>query len=74
MKTRIGTGLTLLVGLLSCTCGGCGEPNLAQESPTYKQLPPGEGQRRLQETLAKRNGQKPPTVPSTEVKSPAGGP
>lgn len=34
---------------------GCGEKNESVESSTYKQLPPGEGQRRLQETLKRRS-------------------
>jgi hypothetical protein len=56
------------LGTVLATCvGGCGEPNQAQTSSAYQKLPPGEGERRLKETLAKRSGAKPDATPPAGV-------
>ena len=59
MRSVSRLALMVLVAVSATILFGCGEPNLAQESDAYKKLPPGEGQRRLQETLAKHSGKIP---------------
>ena len=57
---------SLIVGCLltitACTFIGCSN-NQAVESENYKKLPPGEGARRLQDTLKRRAEGRPRTAP-----------
>ena len=50
----------LMFGLEMTAVGlvGCKEQDMSQQSSAYQKLPPGEGERRLKETLAKRSGAK----------------
>ncbi|HWD39453.1 MAG TPA: hypothetical protein VG944_11430 [Fimbriimonas sp.] len=53
------TRWTLLLAASIVTLCACGPGDQSQVSESYKKLPPGEGERRLKETLAKRSGRQP---------------
>ena len=58
-------GITLLLVIGAAALVGCKESDQSVTSPEYAKLPPGEGERRLKETLAKHNGIKTGTPPAS---------
>jgi len=49
-----------ILAAISLVLAGCGQPNLEQKSASFQQLSPAEAKKRLDETMARRNGKLPP--------------